>query len=76
MFLLNVFNSFGVSFLLVDVDWKKKKKKACYMMLRFGTVQNGNLRVFKWPSLEIILNESEAHASVKDLSFRYTTRAG
>lgn len=46
------------------------------MMLRFGTVQNGNLRVFKWPSLEIILNESEAHASVKDLSFRYTTRAG
>lgn len=46
------------------------------MMLRFGTVQNGNLRVFKWPSLEIILNESEAHASVKDLSFRYPTRAG
>lgn len=31
--------------------------------------ENGNLRVFKWPSLEIILNESEAHASVKDLSF-------
>lgn len=45
-------------------------------MLRFGTVQDGNLRVFKWPSMEIILNESEAHASVKDLSFRYTTIVG
>lgn len=30
MFLLNVFNSFGVSFLLVDVDWKKKKKSMLY----------------------------------------------
>ncbi|KAL5763289.1 hypothetical protein ACOSP7_019553 [Xanthoceras sorbifolium] len=31
--------------------------------------EDGNLRVFKWPSMEIILNEAQAHASVKDLSF-------
>ncbi|KAJ4709752.1 SEC12-like protein 2 [Melia azedarach] len=31
--------------------------------------EDGNLRVFKWPSMEIILNESQDHASVKDLSF-------
>ncbi|KAJ0095491.1 hypothetical protein Patl1_15388 [Pistacia atlantica] len=32
-------------------------------------VQDGKLRVLKWPSLEIVLNESEAHTSVKDLTF-------
>ncbi|TXG54645.1 hypothetical protein EZV62_019901 [Acer yangbiense] len=31
--------------------------------------EDGNLRVFKWPSMEVILNEAQAHASVKDLSF-------
>ncbi|KAK4841265.1 hypothetical protein QYF36_001831 [Acer negundo] len=31
--------------------------------------EDGNLRVFKWPSIKIILNEAQAHASVKDLSF-------
>ncbi|KAJ9135779.1 hypothetical protein P3X46_032921 [Hevea brasiliensis] len=31
--------------------------------------EDGYLRVFKWPSMEIILNEAEAHASLKDLSF-------
>ncbi|XP_044504254.1 SEC12-like protein 2 isoform X2 [Mangifera indica] len=31
--------------------------------------EDGKLRVLKWPTLEIILNESEAHACVKDLSF-------
>ncbi|XP_024019406.1 SEC12-like protein 2 isoform X1 [Morus notabilis] len=31
--------------------------------------ENGNLKVFKWPSMEIILNEAQAHASVKDLDF-------
>ncbi|GAV88588.1 WD40 domain-containing protein [Cephalotus follicularis] len=30
---------------------------------------NGHLRVFRWPSMEIILNEANAHSSVKDLSF-------
>ncbi|KAK3183547.1 hypothetical protein Dsin_030833 [Dipteronia sinensis] len=33
--------------------------------------EDGNLRVFKWPSMEIILNEAQAHASVKDLSFSH-----
>ncbi|RDX70186.1 SEC12-like protein 2, partial [Mucuna pruriens] len=31
--------------------------------------EDGNLRVFKWPSMEVILNESNAHSSVKDLHF-------
>ncbi|KAK2635335.1 hypothetical protein Ddye_030127 [Dipteronia dyeriana] len=31
--------------------------------------EDGNLRVFKWPSIKIILNEAQAHVSVKDLSF-------
>ncbi|XP_050234935.1 SEC12-like protein 2 [Mercurialis annua] len=31
--------------------------------------EDGKLRVFKWPSMEIILNEAEAHTSVKDLCF-------
>ncbi|XP_027346348.1 SEC12-like protein 2 [Abrus precatorius] len=31
--------------------------------------EDGSLRVFKWPSMEIILNESNAHSSVKDLHF-------
>ncbi|KAJ4840600.1 hypothetical protein Tsubulata_021435 [Turnera subulata] len=31
--------------------------------------EDGNLRVLKWPSMEVILNEAQAHTSVKDLSF-------
>ncbi|CAL5338919.1 unnamed protein product [Camellia sinensis] len=31
--------------------------------------EDGKLRVFKWPSMEIILDEVNVHASVKDLDF-------
>ncbi|KAF9594929.1 hypothetical protein IFM89_035493 [Coptis chinensis] len=31
--------------------------------------EDGHLRVFKWPSMEVILDENDAHATVKDLSF-------
>ncbi|CAL1386778.1 unnamed protein product [Linum trigynum] len=31
--------------------------------------EEGNLRIFKWPSMEVILNEAQAHSSVKDLCF-------
>ncbi|XP_044491672.1 SEC12-like protein 2 [Mangifera indica] len=31
--------------------------------------EDGKLKVLKWPSLEIVFNESEAHTCVKDLSF-------
>ncbi|CAN1139622.1 SEC12-like protein 2 [Linum perenne] len=31
--------------------------------------EEGNLRIFKWPSMELILNEAQAHSSVKDLCF-------
>ncbi|KAI8537885.1 hypothetical protein RHMOL_Rhmol09G0059100 [Rhododendron molle] len=31
--------------------------------------EDGKLRVFKWPSMEIILDEANSHASVKDLDF-------
>ncbi|GAA0160164.1 guanyl-nucleotide exchange factor [Lithospermum erythrorhizon] len=31
--------------------------------------EDGKLRVFKWPSMEIILDEATAHSSVKDLDF-------
>ncbi|XP_028758131.1 SEC12-like protein 2 [Neltuma alba] len=31
--------------------------------------EDGNLRVFKWPSMEIILNETKAYSTVKDLHF-------
>lgn len=31
--------------------------------------EDGHLRVFKWPSLEIILDQTDAHSSVKDLDF-------
>lgn len=40
-------------------------------MLSFGSVQDGKLRVFKWPSMEIILNEAQAHTTVKQLDFRF-----
>ncbi|KAJ7942996.1 SEC12-like protein 2 [Quillaja saponaria] len=31
--------------------------------------EDGHLRVFKWPSMEIVLNEANAHTTVKDLDF-------
>ncbi|GAU29121.1 hypothetical protein TSUD_58870 [Trifolium subterraneum] len=31
--------------------------------------EDGSLRVFKWPSMENIINESNAHSTVKDLHF-------
>ncbi|KAH7516344.1 hypothetical protein FEM48_Zijuj10G0125100 [Ziziphus jujuba var. spinosa] len=33
--------------------------------------EDGKLRVFKWPSMEIILNEDQAHTTVKDLHFSH-----
>ncbi|CAM6098985.1 unnamed protein product [Calypogeia fissa] len=37
---------------------------------RFATGgEDGHLRVFEWPSLELLLNEPNAHQSVKDLDF-------
>lgn len=41
------------------------------IMLSFGAVQDGKLRVFKWPSMEIILSEAQAHTTVKQLDFRF-----
>ena len=38
----------------------------------FGVVQDGKLRVFKWPNMDIILNEANAHAFVTDLDIRFT----
>ncbi|EFH40326.1 predicted protein [Arabidopsis lyrata subsp. lyrata] len=32
-------------------------------------MQDGTLRVFEWPSMKVLLNESQAHASVKSLTF-------
>ncbi|XP_068658742.1 SEC12-like protein 2 [Aristolochia californica] len=31
--------------------------------------EDGHLRVFKWPSMDIILDQADAHGSVKDLDF-------
>ncbi|KAG7533718.1 WD40 repeat [Arabidopsis thaliana x Arabidopsis arenosa] len=31
--------------------------------------EDGTLRVFEWPSMKVLLNESQAHASVKSLTF-------
>lgn len=42
-------------------------------MLWFGAVQDGNLRVFKWPSMEIVFSEAKAHTTVKQLDFRFVT---
>ncbi|KAF5939219.1 hypothetical protein HYC85_023478 [Camellia sinensis] len=42
------------------------------MKIDRGNVQDGKLRVFKWPSMEIILDEANAHTSVKDLDFRFS----
>ncbi|XWS34496.1 hypothetical protein CRYUN_Cryun21dG0043300 [Craigia yunnanensis] len=33
--------------------------------------EDGSLRVFKWPSMEVILNEAKAHSSIKNLDFSY-----
>lgn len=33
-------------------------------------MQNGHLRVFKWLGMDLMLDKSDAHASVKDLTFR------
>ncbi|KAK4741657.1 hypothetical protein SAY87_025245 [Trapa incisa] len=33
--------------------------------------EGGKLRVFKWPSMDIIFEEGEAHSSIKDLDFSY-----
>ena len=44
-----------------------------YKMLwlsEFCAVQDGNLKVFEWPSMVIILDKAGAHKSVKDLDFR------
>ena len=40
------------------------------IMLSFGAAQDGKLRVFKWPSMEIILDEAKAHTTMKQLDFR------
>jgi prolactin regulatory element-binding protein len=40
------------------------------MCLVFDAVQDGTLRVFEWPSMKTLLNESKTHASVKSLTFR------
>lgn len=40
-------------------------------MSKLGAIQDGKLRVFKWPSMELILNEANVHTSVKDLHFRF-----
>lgn len=39
--------------------------------MSFGAVQDGKLRVYKWPSMENILDQANAHTSVKDLDFRF-----
>ncbi|KAF4364594.1 hypothetical protein F8388_015285 [Cannabis sativa] len=31
--------------------------------------EDGNLKVFKWPSMEIVLDQAKVHSSVKDLHF-------
>ncbi|CAN0880438.1 SEC12-like protein 2 [Linum grandiflorum] len=31
--------------------------------------EEGDLRIFKWPSMEMVLNETQAHSSIKDLCF-------
>ncbi|KAK4758732.1 hypothetical protein SAY87_020033 [Trapa incisa] len=33
--------------------------------------EDGKLRVFKWPSMDSIFEESEAHSSIKDLDFSH-----
>lgn len=38
-------------------------------------VQDGKLRVFKWPSLDVLFSEEEAYTSVKDLHFRFISLA-
>lgn len=40
------------------------------MHVCFGAVQDGTLRIFEWPSMNTLLNESNAHASVKNVAFR------
>lgn len=44
-------------------------------MILLCAVQDGKLRVFKWPSMDTILDKADAHASVKDLAFRFTKMA-
>ncbi|KAF8399000.1 hypothetical protein HHK36_014867 [Tetracentron sinense] len=34
-------------------------------------VQDGYIRVFKWPSMEVILDKADAHAAVKNLDFSF-----
>lgn len=36
----------------------------------FDAVQDGTLRIFEWPSMKTLLDESKAHSSVKNLTFR------
>jgi hypothetical protein len=33
-------------------------------------MQDGHLRVFEWPSLKIVLDQPDAHKSIKDMDFR------
>ncbi|KAK9115329.1 hypothetical protein Syun_022126 [Stephania yunnanensis] len=33
--------------------------------------EDGHLRVFKWPNMDIILDDGDAHSTVKDLSFSF-----
>ena len=34
-------------------------------------MQDGKLRVFKWPSMEIMFTEDQAHKTVKQIDFRF-----
>lgn len=42
-----------------------------FLIIAFYAEQDGKLRVFKWPSMEIIIDEANAHSCVKDLDFRF-----
>ena len=33
-------------------------------------IQDGHLRVFEWPNLRLILDQPEAHRSIRDVDFR------
>ena len=42
------------------------------LIFKFEVVatQDGHLRVFEWPNLRLILDQPEAHRSIRDIDFR------
>ena len=63
----------GGEVLVDSVSLEQQRMEFWWFLCNFFVlmaVQDGTLRIFEWPSMITILNESKAHGEVKNLTFR------